>query len=209
MSSSAALLRFASRFPLSSDWLSFPPRTSSRPSPAALFCFSSRSCVPIHFLMFHAVLPGLLPPALFSSALRFLLFSGSHSFVLISHRPLLSTSSKQHHAHEAVWLPFVLLMIFIVFSSPDLDLHTPCHCSSIEDGVLVKGSSVLLGRKEWLFLQCRHGKWIFIRAGVSSCNGAAGKCRNRKKRAVNTLAWRTATVFCKGIWQRFLQGRDL
>ena len=131
------------------------------PGPLQRLCFVFRRgflCVPIHFILFHAVVPGLLPPSLFCSALRIPLCSRSHSFVLIAPYPLLSTSSKQYHAHEAVWLPFVLLMFLFVFPCPDPDLHTPCHCSSIEDGVLFKGNVVLLGRNEWLFPQYRPGK---------------------------------------------------
>ena len=40
--SPAGLFCFAPRFPLSSDWLPLVPSTSSRPSPADLFCFVPR-----------------------------------------------------------------------------------------------------------------------------------------------------------------------
>ena len=44
--SPADLFCFAPRFHLSSDWLLFGPRTSSRPSPADLFCFAPEC--PLH-----------------------------------------------------------------------------------------------------------------------------------------------------------------
>ena len=80
--SPAALFRFVLRFPLSSDWLPFVPRTSSRPSPGTLFCFEPEFLLSsTDLLLFRALVPGLLPPALFCSAHQFPMHSHPHSFV--------------------------------------------------------------------------------------------------------------------------------
>ena len=77
-----AMFCFAPQFPLSSDWLPFVPRTSSRPSPGTLFCFEPEFLLSsTDFLLFRALVPGLLPPALFCSAPRFPMHSHPHSFV--------------------------------------------------------------------------------------------------------------------------------
>ena len=48
-------------FLLSSHWLPFVPRTSSRPSPAAMFCFAPRFPLSSDWLPYvHALVPGLL-----------------------------------------------------------------------------------------------------------------------------------------------------
>ena len=80
--SPAAMFCFAPQFPLSSDWLPFVPRTSSRPSPRTLFCFEPEFLLlSTDLLSFRALVPGLLPPALFCSAQRFPMHSHPHSFV--------------------------------------------------------------------------------------------------------------------------------
>ena len=83
--SPAALFCFASRFLLSSDWLPFVPRTSSRPSPVALFCFAPEfSLLPIDFLLFRALVPGRHAPALFVQRSE---FHGFHARILLSRAP--------------------------------------------------------------------------------------------------------------------------
>ena len=81
-----------------------------------------------------------------------------HSFVLIARCPLLWTFSKQYDANEVPCMPFVLLMIFIVFPGSTLDLHTLCHRSSHSrwrSNQDLLGNVVLLGRNEWVFPQYR------------------------------------------------------
>ena len=54
--------------------------------------------------------------------------------------------------------------------------------------------SFLLDRNDRVFPRYSPGKCFFMRAGVASCNWVAGKRGKRRKQAVNTLAWRTATA---------------
>ena len=82
---------FCATVPLCSDWLPFVPRTNSRPSPATLFCFAPRfPSFPIDFLLFRALVPGLLQRPCFVSChgflcfrTRVLLLPETHSFVFV------------------------------------------------------------------------------------------------------------------------------
>ena len=85
LSNNLISVRIVSRFAAVSfvfDWLSFVPRSISRPSLGALICFAPRfRLCSFAFLLFHAVVPGLLPPALLCSAQWFPLYWYQHSFV--------------------------------------------------------------------------------------------------------------------------------
>ena len=117
---SRALFCFAPRLRFSSDWLSFIPRTSSRPSAAAVFFSTAVSCLPIT-LLFRALVPVLLKricfvlrsdfhsihahillfPEIcffvltFRLVWHFVSFCRSQSFVFITRCPLLSAFGKQ------------------------------------------------------------------------------------------------------------------
>ena len=136
-------------------------------------------CFPRYIYLSHASFRFILP-------LTFFCVSRSLPFVVY----LLQTKGCE-------WipcLPIVLLMFFIAFPCPALDLHSACHCSFRCRGRCGQdfwGNVVLLGRKEWVYPQYSPGKWFFRLAGVPSCNGHARKRQKHRKGAAYTLAWRT------------------
>ena len=211
-----------------SDRLSLVPRTSSRPSPAALFCFPRwfpLSSNRLSFVSRTSSRPSPTGSLLFSAAIS--LNSRPHSFVFRSPFrlillliffclkrslpfvvDLLQTLGCQWSPMSA----FCLANVFHNISLPSAGFAyaVPLFCPlKMAFWSRFMRKCRLAVPQEWFFPQYGPGKWFVVQIGVLSCNWAAGKRRKHGKRAVYALAKWTATTFCKGIWQWFLQGRGL
>ena len=214
----------------------FDPRTSFRPSPGASYCFAPQfPLYKIDFRSFHAVVPGLFQTARFCSAERLPLFSHPHSFVswdVSLCLPCVSCAISFHSSARN--LLFYRLLPFVV----DLLQVIRCQWSSMSAFCLANVFHCISMPRFWfayvvpLFLPLKMAFWsskcrlagpqrvgfsviqswkVILRGSRSpqlqwSCRETA---KNTKKWAVNTMAERATTAFCRGILQRILQVRGL